>query len=179
MGDSNHWDAWAIMDQSVKLNIEPDLQEMMWALNRLVLWPKMMVANEIGESKEAPEDFMLWYDLADMVAPVSLAENTRQAHDRLAASEEELRRNSGLKGEGPSDEERLRAIGTKVLNPYLAMYGTKIWKEVDWDEADKHRGRGGRAGVDTTDDAPVGPGVGDPGSPDGGDSDTPKTETPQ
>lgn len=184
VGTSNHWDAWAIMEQDVRLNTEPDLQALMWTLNRLVFWPQMIEGRANGEHDLPAEEFMLWYDLTAMTTPVNVAENARQAWDRITLNDAELRRVSGFDEEhAPDDMETLRAIGKKTGVAYFALYGTPLWDKIDWDEADKHSGRGVRGPVpdSSSTDSPAGPGVGTPGSPAPSDneSDTPKADKPQ
>lgn len=172
MSDSNHWNAWAIMDQDVKINVEPDLQTMAWALNRLWFWPRLM------ETGEAPEKYMLWYDLSKTSVPTNLGENARQAYDRVALSEEGLRQASGLDDRyTPDGQERIRLTGLKLQDPYLATFGLPEAENIDWTKV-KTTAKTGPAPNSQGDPSPSGPGVGDPGSPNDGQGDTPAGQTP-
>jgi hypothetical protein len=62
-------------------------------------------------------------------------------------------------------------------DPYLALFGLE-GVEVDWSRVKASGGNPGPNPDSPADDAPAGPGVGNPGSPDDRDSDAPRSEEP-
>lgn len=177
MGDSNHWNAWSIMEQDVKINVEPDLETMVWALNRLWFWPALQAGNEIQGD---PEKLMLWYDLSKASVPTNLGENARQASDRIAVSNAALRRASGFtEADAPDEDEQVRIAGRIARDPYMMTWGLSVQDELDWTRIGAKGSQPGPTPNSGGDPSPVGPGVGEPGSPGGGDTNTPASQTPQ
>jgi hypothetical protein len=162
MGDNNHWSAWASTDEDRRVNVVPDVEMMCWALTRLVLHREMQAA---GLKPGRIVSSMIWYDLSAAAAKTNMAEDGRQARDRILISDSAARRTSGLtEADAPSDEEYVRMVGVKMKDPYLATFGMAIVDQIDWEKV-------GSVGTGPTEDSPqvndskVGPGVGDPGSP--------------
>ena len=51
-GDQNHWGAWAAEDDERRVNIQPDLETMCWALTRMILHAEMQAQREAGPHPE-------------------------------------------------------------------------------------------------------------------------------
>lgn len=173
--DSNHWSAWSSTDEERRVNIQPDIETMCWALTRMVLWREMeargMTAGRIANC-------MVWYDMSGASAKTNLSEDARQARDRMLVGDSATRRLTGIpETDKPSDEEYVRMVGVKTQDPYLATFGLDIAKKIDWDKVKTATKPGPNPETDA-DEAKVGPGVGAPGSPDDNETDTPRTQRP-
>lgn len=170
----NHWQNWYQTDDERRVNVAPDLETMCWAMTRLVLWKQM---KEAGHKPGAILNTVLWYDLSAANVKTNLAEDGRQLRDRGLMSDAGTRRVSGITEEdAPTEAEYARMVGFKTGNPFLALQGLKIQGEIDWEQVEKVAGNA--PGPDANSPAPdskVGPGKGDPGSPNKADR---KTDTP-
>lgn len=171
MGDSNHWSAWAVSDDERRINIQPIVEMLCWALTKMVLWREML-AN--GRSAENCREYMVWYDLTDANVKTNIAEDARQLHDRIVVSSAAARRMSGVEeADAPNEEEYVRQLGVAAKDPYLATFGLEIAKKIDWSKVATQP----KTGPDPNSpaDAPkVGPGTGKkPGGP------TPESNTPR
>jgi len=174
LGDSNHWSAWAVSDEERRVNIQPDLETMCWALTRLVLWREM---EEAGQKPGAILKTVIWYDMTDANVKTNLAEDARQMLDRQAISDSAARRMSGIsEADAPTDEEYIRNVGRKMSDPYLATYGLAEADNIEWDKVGK--AQPGPNAASPGDKPKSGPGVGDPGSPNDKTSNTPKRLRP-
>jgi len=171
---SNHWSSWSTSGDELRVNIQPDLETMCWALTRLVLWREM---EDAGQKPGAIMSTVIWYDLNDATVKTNLAEDARQMLDRAAISDSAARRMTGIaEADAPTDAEYIRNIGRKFSDPYLATYGLAEATKIDWEKVgSKQTGPDANSPADP---ANVGPGVGDPGSPGDNKTDTPRKLRP-
>ncbi len=116
---------------------------------------------------------VIWYDLSTANVKTNLAEDARQAFDRILVGPKGARRLTGIaESDAPTEVEQIRAYGQLKGDPYLATYGLAEAKNIEWDKVGKTQ-RG--PGADSNGDKPeVGPGTG-PSSK----SPTPKSNTPR
>lgn len=171
---SNHWSAWTASDEERRVNIQPDIETMCWALTRLVLWNEMQAR---GMKPGKITNAMIWYDMSQASAKTNLAEDSRQMRDRLLIADDAARRMSGIsETDKPSDEEYVRMVGIKTDDPYLATFGLPIAKNIDWAKVGSKKT--GPSADSPASESRVGPGVGDPGSPNDIKSDTPRRNRP-
>lgn len=176
VGQSSHWSAWAVSDEERRIGVQPDLEAFCWALEHLVVKPEMALA---GATPEQVAETMLWYDLSDSAVKSNQQEDARQAVDRLAVTNDALRRVSGFTDDdAPDDREYVRMLGAKIGDPYLATFGMTVANDIDWTKVGLGRSRRGPIAASPADEPGAGPGVGNPGSPDDIDSDTPRTQRP-
>jgi len=173
-GGGNHWSAWSTNDEERRVNVAPDVEMMCWALTRLVLWREMEARNlKPGRIMNT----MIWYDMTGAAAKTNLAEDSRQMRDRLLISDDAARRLSGItESDKPSDEEYVRMVGIKTSDPYLATFNMPIAEKIDWDQVGS--AKTGPSADSPAEDSIVGPGVGDPGSPNDIKSNTPRRNRP-
>jgi len=173
--DSNHWSAWASSDEERRVNIQPDIETMCWALTRMVLWRELKDRNiPSGRISKC----MVWYDMSQASAKTNLSEDARQARDRLLVGDAAARRLTGIpETDAPNEDEYVRMVGIKTQDPYLATFGMDVADKIDWDKVKTTKAPGPDP-QSNPDEAPVGPGVGQPGSPDDNDSDTPRSQRP-
>lgn len=166
---TNHWGAWAASDDEVRTAVRPDMETMCWALTRLVLWPEMLAA---GRSGAEAARYVVWYDLSDATSHVNVAEDARQLADRGLIGDEATRRATGFpERDAATEPEKIRAIGIKIGDPYLATYGLTEQKNFDWDKIGG--GKTGPPADSPADPSSVQPGKGNPGAPGNSKSKTP------
>lgn len=173
---TSHWGMWAVSDEERRITVQPDLDALCHTLTRLVLWPRL------NDNKRKAGDIMkwrVWYDLSAAAVRANMDEDARQLADRGGVSLAYLRMLSGVpETAAPSPAEYTRMLGWKIGNPVLATYGLEGIEAEVIDEAGSWGQAPGPAADSPADDQEVGPGVGDPGSPNDRDSDTPKTQEP-
>jgi hypothetical protein len=156
MGEANHWSAWAVEDDERRVNIQPDLETMCWALTRMVLHAEMIAR---GAKPGKVQKAVLWYDLTRANVKTNLAEDARQAYDRIIISDQGARRLNGIdESDAPSEAEKIRGFGMKHADPYLATYGLSEAKNIDWDKVGKGSSVPGPAGATPADQPKAGPG---------------------
>lgn len=174
VGESNHWSAWAASDEERRIAIMPDIEMLAWTITRMVFQPALADANV-----DNWEQIGLFADISSAAARSNQAEDGRQLFDRGALSEDALRRTNNInEADAPTDDEFVRWVGRQTKNPYLMLFGLPVADEVDWDEAARWTGKTGPAPDSTADESPIGPGVGEPGSPDDNETDTPRSQRP-
>lgn len=91
LGDVNHWGAWQLTEEAIRLGIEPKVAVVAHALTQYWLRPIL--------EAEAVTDWhrwMVWYDTAPLRVRGNRSETALQAHDRGVISDEALRRETGF-----------------------------------------------------------------------------------
>jgi hypothetical protein len=175
---TNHWGMWAVSDEERRITVQPDLDSMCHGLTRLVLWPALANRGKKGRTAADIMQWRVWYDLSKASVRANADEDARQLADRGAVSLAYLRLLSGVpETAAPSPTEYVQQLGWAMKNPILATHGLD-GIEVDWDKASAWGQAPGPDPNSPADDQEVGPGAGDPGSPDDRDSDTPKSKEP-
>lgn len=174
--DQSHWASWAAADDERRVAVGPDLESFCWGLERIAIRPKMKRGEGMAKNGNR---IGVWYDLSGAAARANAQEDARQAWDRGLISDDAANKHAGFqKMDHSSPEEQVRAAGRHAKNPYLELYGTPEWENVDWEKAALFGKSPGPAPDSTADDPEAGPGEGDPGSPDDRETDTPRTERP-
>lgn len=171
----SHWGSWNASDEERRIAVEPDLEMLDWALTTLILHPQMI---EDGASSEEILRHRVWHDLDRASVRTNAQEDTRQAHDRGVANAVALARRTGLvDDEILEGDEYVRWVGSKTNEPYLMMFGLPEASKIDWTKVSA-TAKPGPAESNPGDKPKTGPGVGDPGSPNGAKRSTPKRATP-
>lgn len=167
--DSNHWSAWAASDDEMRVSVKPDLETMCWALTRLVLWKKM---TDAGRKSGEVMRYVVGYDLSRAQSHINAAEDSRQGFDRMLIGGAAARKANGFEDrDAPTSDEYIRMLGVKISDPYLATYGMPEQENFDWSKIGRRKT--GPAAASEGDTPEVGPGVGNPGSPDDNKSNVP------
>ena len=175
LGDSNHWSAWASMDEERRIAVAPDVEMMCFALTRMVLTPAL---EEAGVADA--DQYVVWFEMNRAATKANQTEDARQLYDRGAIDNEALRRMSNIPdSDAPDEDEIVRWVGRQVKNPMLMLHGLKVYDEIDWDKVSEWGKSTGPAADSPADESSKGPGVGDPGSPDDSETDTPRSQRPQ
>lgn len=91
MGSLNHWGAWLVEEQTVRLYDAPVLALIADALTTDYLWP---VLEEAGV--EDARDFVVWFDLSDVTLRPNRHSEATDLYDRSELSGEALRREAGF-----------------------------------------------------------------------------------
>ena len=174
MGDSNHWSAWAVSDDERRVNVQPEIETMCWALTEMVLRAEM---REAGLPAGRISNTIIWYDMTRANVKTNLAEDARQASDRGQISDSGARLLTGIdESLAPSEDERIRWVGRQIRDPYLATFGLKRASEIDWGKVGAGKGNGPQANS-PADKPKAGPGN-DSGAPGKSESNTPRKLRP-
>ncbi|MDX2813421.1 hypothetical protein PV410_12790 [Streptomyces sp. PA03-5A] len=104
LGDVNHWSAWALTEEAIRLGIEPKLATMSYALTQQWLRPLLE-----AEGVDDWHRWLVWYDSSPLRVRANRSETALQVYDRGVISDEALRRETGFDdADAPSDEEQAK-----------------------------------------------------------------------
>lgn len=151
MGQSNHWNVWAIGDDAYQGHLLPKALTFARNVTREFAWPglRSWVKENGKESDPAFSEAeirrrVVIADGAHVITRPNASEDARQLRDRIAVSNKYLREKSGATElDAPSNEEYVRQLGQQINNPYLALHGMPEQDSIDWDKvASVHNGPG-------------------------------------
>lgn len=109
LGDTNHWQAWAIQDEAITIHVDPLAELMCHAFTIGYLWPAL-------EAENLPPDAICWYTTDDLRVPADRSENAVAAYDRIEISGAALRRETGFAEEdAPEPAERATRLLEKLV----------------------------------------------------------------
>ncbi|MFZ3595048.1 hypothetical protein [Streptomyces sp. BH104] len=91
LGDVNHWGAWALTSEAIRLGIEPKLATVAYALTNQWLRPILE-----SEGVEDWHRILVWSDTSPLRVRTNRSETALQAFDRGVISAEALRRETGF-----------------------------------------------------------------------------------
>lgn len=175
VGEATHWSAWAVTDEELRLVAKPDVQNAAWAMTRLILHRQLL------EGGMRPDEILrhrIGFEMTEAASKTNQQEDARQLNDRGELNGETMRAVAGFDAEHAMEgDEKVRWVGRQAKNPYMMLFGTPEFDKIDWEMVLKFSGKTGPSGK-PGEEPSVGPGVGDPGSPDDNDSDTPRTQRP-
>ncbi|MEU2134413.1 hypothetical protein [Streptomyces sp. NPDC018352] len=123
LADTNHWNAWIISDDSIKLHLEPKLGLICDALTSQYFraaWEALGVPD--------PENWACWYDTSDLKQRPNRGPEGAEAHARGAISDAAYLRAIGFSPEDmPDAEEQRRRLLMQIAttNPQLAPAALK------------------------------------------------------
>ncbi|PWI15974.1 hypothetical protein DI272_18745 [Streptomyces sp. Act143] len=101
MGDTNHWGAWMLTSEAIRMGIEPKLQTVCHALTQQWMRPLLQ-----AEKVEDWHRWLVWYDTANLRVRTNRSETALQAFDRGVISSAALRRETGFEeSDAPTAEE--------------------------------------------------------------------------
>lgn len=121
MGDSNHWTAWQVTEDTFRAHIEPAGISICEALSAGYLRPMLTASADTplggtvaGVDAETAARIFVWYDATELVVKPNRAQDAKDAHDAFVISDDELRDALGF-GEtaAPTDAEIAKRIGIK------------------------------------------------------------------
>ncbi|WP_327345969.1 hypothetical protein [Streptomyces europaeiscabiei] len=100
--DTNHWGAWMLTSEAIRMGIEPKLQTVSHALTQQWLRPLLQ-----AEGIDDWHRWLVWYDTAGLRVRTNRSETALQAYDRGVISGEALRRETGFEeSDAPTPEEQ-------------------------------------------------------------------------
>jgi hypothetical protein len=101
LGDTNHWNAWALDEQAIKIHIAPEAELITQGLTRGYLHPALRA---IGQNTVTSEgELVVWYDTSELAIPPDRSAAADAAYDRDEISGEAYRREKGFDdGDKPS-----------------------------------------------------------------------------
>jgi hypothetical protein len=144
MGDVNHWSAWNIEEQAIKVHVLPTVETICRGLTVGYLQPGLSsqslaeYAADTDQDDDGEDDdgvrYVVWYDASELEKKPDLGERAVQLHDRVAISNAALRRVTGFDdADAPTDAERDEQILTKlayngqqVVNSFEMLTGTPV-----------------------------------------------------
>ena len=91
MGESTHWNAWIIQDDTVRTHIDPALSLIADALTRDFLHPLL---EQIGVPDF--EEYSIWWDTSGLTQKADRSREAIELFDRGAITQEALRRETGF-----------------------------------------------------------------------------------
>lgn len=109
MGDVNHWSAWQLSEDMIKVPVSSLMELICHALTIGYLHPLLKA------SDQEAEDLVVWYDTSEVTLRPDRSQNAFEAYDRFEISGEALRRESGFdETDAPGDDELRRMIWLKA-----------------------------------------------------------------
>ncbi|NUS83662.1 MAG: hypothetical protein HOY75_13180 [Streptomyces sp.] len=110
MGDLNHWNAWAVDETSLKVNVAPDAELIAAALTTGYLQPRLKASRV-----EDWAQWVVWYDMSELTLRPDRSDDAFAAYDRLEINGAALRRETGFdESDKPTDEE-LKEQALKII----------------------------------------------------------------
>jgi hypothetical protein len=111
--DLNHWTAWQVDDDAFRHHIEPMVIVQVDALTVGYLWPMLDACN--SWTPEQVRQVLIWYDPTELVTHPDRTQDALQLWDRIALSDEALRRITGFsENDKPGSQEILFRMATHV-----------------------------------------------------------------
>lgn len=92
-GSMNHWGAWLVLEDVVTTHLEPPLALICDALTTQFLWPVMQ---ESGFDPATLHDYVIWYDVSDLVIRPNRSSDAMALHDKKVISDAALRNAAGF-----------------------------------------------------------------------------------
>jgi hypothetical protein len=105
MGDINHWSAWALSEEGIKLWICPPAEVISHGVTVGYLYPLL---DQLGEKLLGPNGgkILVWYDVSELAARPDKSKQALDLYDRLELNGTALRRESGLdESDKPENED--------------------------------------------------------------------------
>jgi hypothetical protein len=114
MGDTNHWGAWQISEDAVKLHISPVVEVIVAGLTESFLRP-MAAAADLPLQLPDGSEYIIWYDASALVQQPDRTDEAQALHDRAAISDMALRRDSGFEeADKPTTDQLKTQVLTKI-----------------------------------------------------------------
>jgi hypothetical protein len=92
-GGMNHWGAWLVQDDVVSTHLEPPLSLICDALTTQYLWPVLL---EQGMAPEKVREYVVWYDVSNLVVRPTASADALELHSRGVISDSAVRRVTGF-----------------------------------------------------------------------------------
>lgn len=125
MGDLNHWNAWAVDETSLKVNVAPDAELIAAALTTGYLQPRLKAS---GVQDWA--NWVVWYDMSELTLRPDRSDAAIQLYDRMEINGNALRRETGFDEADKPTPEELKEQGLKVIIKSLPSGGPSALSEL-------------------------------------------------
>lgn len=113
MGQQNHWNAWQISEEEVRLCFAPTCEVICGAITKAYLQPMLAAAGLSGIGPHGGR-LIAWYDVSNLAARPDNAENARQLYLDGLITEEAYRREAGFgEGDALTDQRELETWAYK------------------------------------------------------------------
>jgi hypothetical protein len=129
MGDLNHWNAWAVDETSLKVNVAPDAELISAALTTGYLQPRLRASRV-----EDWANWVVWYDMSELTLRPDRSDDAIQLYDRLEINGDALRRETGFDETDKPTAEELKEQGLKVIIKTLPSGAGSALSELTGDQ---------------------------------------------
>lgn len=121
-GESNHWTAWLVSEDTITTHYDPLLSRIADALTAVYLHPGLESIPGIE-----PERYAYAFDTSVLRLKGDTFDNSVQLYDRDAISVEKLRENAGYdEGDAPDKDELATKLATKLILADPTLLGTEL-----------------------------------------------------
>lgn len=104
MGDTNHWNAWALDEQAIKIHIAPEAELICQGTTKGYLHPALKAMGESTMMNGG--EIIVWYDTSELAVPPDRSAAADAARDRNTISDAAYRREKGFsEGDKPTKNE--------------------------------------------------------------------------
>lgn len=120
LGDSNHWSAWQVDEQTWKGHLQPKAQQFVDDLTSSYFRPQLK-----QDGVQDYKDFSVAYDATAIINHPDRTKDAKDLHEKMAISDHALREAGGFDDDDAiqDEDEWTRRIGVKVNDGYLATKG--------------------------------------------------------
>lgn len=126
LGDSNHWNVWAITEDEIKMTIAPMCEVICAAITEKYLWPRLQRLG-IKDFKR----YVIYFDVTQLAQRPNRAPDAQALHGMGLVKDATTRRESGFtEDDAPSEEEQQRNLLIRLMTagvpidqavPYLKL----------------------------------------------------------
>ena len=115
MGESNHWSAWLVDEQTFRTHIAPAAQLFVNAVTEQLVWPSLSAAG-----LPVDERMVVGFDASDLVGHPDRKTNAEAAYAALTISDDAYRRALGFaEDDAPDEDEYARRVALRLNNVEL------------------------------------------------------------
>lgn len=113
MGDTNHWSAWQLSEDTVKGPVATLVSIVVHALTVGYLRPALL---ELGHAAEEVDELLTWFDMSTLIQRPDKSENAFQAYNRGGMGLSALLREAGFDdADLPTEEDTCRRLLLKLI----------------------------------------------------------------
>lgn len=123
LSDTNHWNAWQIDENGIKIHIEPTLQLITDAISTQYLRPVLARDELVAD----PAEYCVWFNTDDLSQPANRGPEARELYNMGLISGGAARRESGFSdvdAPSPAEAAAKLAVTLATANPELAV---QLW----------------------------------------------------